>query len=687
MTTFNLKSFPLVCRLCLQSKPQEELLSLDSFRLQFGKTIAEMLELVTFKVPEEQLVFLPMEICEECLGVFEFFYKYKRKIHLIQRFSFGLAEIKCGNPQAMHQLFELEGDQLKMLFKDLNLCTRENVEAEDLLAEFDQYEISSAICVKIESDSETDGGLEVEEPDLDGLIKQDYEIFEITKIPRSLVEETDRSELSEKLSLEEISILDVSDPSERIKDVHFVQVTKNEHDVHIQKSLTDVEMSSIIDSTVEENISDFYGETVGPEEDLISNTLENQELQSDNESSDDDGEQCSEYTLMEAGEDCDLMQDEDEEPAEKKRRKNLRLREEAVDEQHCTIEDCKFSTDRPSRFEKHLRKRHPKKLELLSCFREGCKGELFPSRELLIQHKNDFHNTHICVICDKVMRHLVAYENHVRSHERKRESTIKCGICKELFCTEPELQRHAVKQHAVRFLFECQECGLGFKQKMLLNQHMLTHSVERNFNCEQCGMGFKTANHMRRHARTVHSEIRFACEHCPMSYGRRDKLRMHMEKVHDIQTYFVCDICCVTFETNDKLEEHKQRHESPQEMECGICLAACTTPKEFNEHMCITYQDNYVCCGRDFRYHSFFNRHMFLTHGVSINARVKPKAGVLMGKQRAMRKPVERCTKCEYVFATRKLKKQHMESCEGQVVIFEIEPVGDDKTIQPSAEV
>lgn len=40
-------------------------------------------------------------------------------------------------------------------------------------------------------------------------------------------------------------------------------------------------------------------------------------------------------------------------------------------------------------------------------------------------------------------------------------------------------------------------------------------------------------------------------------------------------------------------------------------------------------------------------------------------------------KPVERCTKCDYVFPTRKLKKQHMETCEGQVVIFEIEPVAD----------
>ncbi|KAL1373758.1 hypothetical protein pipiens_018470 [Culex pipiens pipiens] len=48
-----------------------------------------------------------------------------------------------------------------------------------------------------------------------------------------------------------------------------------------------------------------------------------------------------------------------------------------------------------------------------------------------------------------------------------------------------------------------------------------------------------------------------------------------------------------------------------------------------------------------------------------------------MGKQRAMRKPVERCTLCEHVFPTRKTKKAHMETCAGQVVIFEIEPVAD----------
>lgn len=97
-----------------------------------------------------------------------------------------------------------------------------------------------------------------------------------------------------------------------------------------------------------------------------------------------------------------------------------------------------------------------------------------------------------------------------------------------------------------------------------------------------------------------------------MTYGRRDKLRMHIERVHDvcielflhvafqpmgitlirlqIQTYFVCDICCTSFESDDKLQEHKVRHENAQDLECGICLSVYSTPEDFNEHLCITYQ-------------------------------------------------------------------------------------------------
>nr|XP_029725410.1 zinc finger protein 808-like [Aedes albopictus] len=619
MTIFKLQSFPNVCRLCLQAKSSAEVISLDSYFPATGCSLAEMLEEISIKIPFELACYLPVEICEGCLEVFEFVFKYKRKLDLIHRFSSALAEVKNGNQDVLVELFEKEKESLKILFKDLDLCDREDVGVEELLAEFDEYDIASTICVKVET---------VDDDEIDG------DVMDVT-----MDEPEGKAAASSFLEEFQKALEDQQNDGEESDEVIELQ----------QEILSDVEASSVIAS-----------QSAGTEEDLK-----------------------SEYTVIEGGDDEEDYEmemnfewpeaDQDEQRPTQKRR-ICRLPEEPAEEQQCNL-NCTFKSTFPSQFELHLTRVHPDSAEILSCHRVACEGELCDSVDLLRQHKNDVHSTHICMVCGKVTKHLIALENHMRSHERRREPTVQCSMCDEMFRSELEQQRHATKVHMGRSLYECHECGLGFKQKLLLTQHLSTHSTERRYLCDQCDLAFKTSNHLKRHIRTVHTEVRYPCAHCPMTYGRRDKLRMHIERVHDIQTYFVCDICCASFESDDKLQEHKVRHENAQDLECGICLNAFAAPEDFNEHQCITYQDDYVCCDRDFRYHSFYNRHMFLAHGLSTNARVKPKAGVLMGKQRALRKPVERCTKCDYVFATRKLKKQHMETCQGQVVIFEIEPV------------
>lgn len=52
MPTFRLKTYPNVCRMCLQAKPSAEMVSLDSYRPQFSRSVAEMLEEVaSVKIP------------------------------------------------------------------------------------------------------------------------------------------------------------------------------------------------------------------------------------------------------------------------------------------------------------------------------------------------------------------------------------------------------------------------------------------------------------------------------------------------------------------------------------------------------------------------------------------------------------------------------------------------------------
>ncbi|XP_038116354.1 zinc finger protein 135 [Culex quinquefasciatus] len=656
MPTFRLKTYPNVCRMCLQAKPSAEMVSLDSYRPQFSRSVAEMLEEVaSVKIPMHLTCYLPTELCEQCLDVFEFFYKYKRKLDLVQRFCEALAEVKCGNQLPLEVLFETEKSALQMLFKDLDLCDREDFRAVDLLEEFCEYDIASTICVKVESASEMEDESNdyIEEDDGgSGESVGDYDA-ELAELGLKLYKEDDELEEEPGPGRDEVT------------DNYMQEFQKSlEEELEIEPD-GDVVPAGLQVEPVSKVI-----EPIAQVEEAQSEVTTSEVTMLENFAEDEDDEDYMEESDVDIGDG----------PLEcpPKKRKYNRFPEEEADLQECALPGCKFITSYPSQFEKHLARHHPDQQDALFCHRSSCADERFDTPDLLRQHKNDVHSTHICGECGKVAKHLIALENHQKqSHGRGREPTIPCTVCESKFRNETELQRHIEKDHGMRFGYECPECGLGFKMKLLLTQHLLTHSVVRNYNCDQCGNAFKTSNHLRRHIKTVHAEVRYPCELCPVSYGRKDKLRMHMERVHEIQTYFVCDICCCSFESSAKLAEHRDRHDKPDDLECGLCLTACPSVAEFNEHLCISYQDDYVCCRRDFRYHSFYNRHMFLAHGVKTNARVKPKAGVLMGKQRAMRKPVERCTLCEHVFPTRKTKKAHMETCAGQVVIFEIEPVAD----------
>lgn len=347
--------------------------------------------------------YLPVEACESCLDEFELFYKYKRKLDLIQRFSCCLADVKCGNQRPLVELFDGEKQQLQVLFKDLDLCDREDAGVEELLQEFNEYDLASTICLKVET--------------LD-----DDEVMAL-------------SEDGVELKLDVPSFL--GEFQKALEEQH------DESDVH-----SEVEYRSEVVSEVE-----VLDASAGP-----STTELDEDLK-------------SEYTLIEEAEDDEEyeidMEDDvdysaDEKPPPQKRR-YVRLSEEEVDEQRCGLK-CAFHTTFPSHFERHLARIHCDEVQTLSCHRVSCAGELFDSVELLRQHKNDAHSTHICLVCGKVTKHLIALENHMRSHERERDRTIQCSMCDEMFRSEVEMQRHLTKVHMSRLLFECHECGLGFRQ-------------------------------------------------------------------------------------------------------------------------------------------------------------------------------------------------------------------------------
>ncbi|XP_062542176.1 zinc finger protein 845-like [Armigeres subalbatus] len=309
-----------------------------------------------------------------------------------------------------------------------------------------------------------------------------------------------------------------------------------------------------------------------------------------------------------------------------------------------------------------------------NCDFENCK-ERFSCEDELIQHKEKIHRCWVCSICGVVLKNKYSLNVHIRRH--KGLTKYPCEYCSSSFYTSQEYKLHLGLVHVASEMAKCGICGLEFKNVTCLKRHLKSHSEVRNYQCPYCEKAFKTNMHLHRHKETIHLNVRFKCGHCDVSYGRKDKLRMHIERVHNIQMYFLCNICLKSFTTEDQRQEHMALHSQPKPLECGICLAAFLTREEFNKHVCISYREDYVCCARDFKFHTFYNKHMFLVHGVKANARVKPKDDKLIANVRAERKQEERCAKCEKTFPTRTQKNAHKPLCRGKQQNPEQPPVED----------
>ncbi|XP_053674171.1 zinc finger protein 572-like [Anopheles nili] len=180
----------------------------------------------------------------------------------------------------------------------------------------------------------------------------------------------------------------------------------------------------------------------------------------------------------------------------------------------------------------------------------------------------------------------------------------------------------------------------GHRDPDIFSSKMQLESDVRKYPCPECPLSFKTGYHLKRHHATIHQDQRFPCNVCQTSYGRREKLRAHMELVHQIQSYFVCDICLVSYESSDLLQRHVYRHQHPKPLECGTCFTPSVRLADesySSNHICITYQDSYECCGKDFGFHYYYNRHMLTAHNIKTNARVKLPKGTLLSQFRALR--------------------------------------------------
>lgn len=122
------------------------------------------------------------------------------------------------------------------------------------------------------------------------------------------------------------------------------------------------------------------------------------------------------------------------------------------------------------------------------------------------------------------------------------------------------LRRHKTCVHLQERKFICDECGVQFKRKDILQQHLINHaSTSATFTCDICNSTYKSAYSLKEHKECHENRNDVKCAQCEKTFKSTMVLRKHIKNVHNTPGY-KCDMCDKVLNTPFNLKRHRQRH-------------------------------------------------------------------------------------------------------------------------------
>ncbi|XP_039969738.1 transcription factor Ouib-like [Bactrocera neohumeralis] len=139
----------------------------------------------------------------------------------------------------------------------------------------------------------------------------------------------------------------------------------------------------------------------------------------------------------------------------------------------------------------------------------------------------------MCEICGNIYSKRNLLKMHMRRH--MAEKPFECEICGKTFACPSEIGRH-MRVHTGEKPYICKYCGRTFADRSTNIKHERIHTNERPFTCQTCGKSFTYSNVLKNHMLTHTGEKPFPCIPCNKTFSRKHQLDQHIATITHQQT-------------------------------------------------------------------------------------------------------------------------------------------------------